>query len=124
MYKICVVGLGGSGGKTLQFLMDQLHSELARHGWTEDRLPRCWEFVHVDVPPTPDGVGAGLPPTVPAQGGTYIPVSSPTDSYAVLDSALQSNLTNQPAGSQLRQLVRWRPNAARVTTPITLGAGQ
>ncbi|MGY1741174.1 MULTISPECIES: tubulin-like doman-containing protein [unclassified Blastococcus] len=124
MYKICVVGLGGSGGKTLQFLMDQLGAELAKLGWGEDHLPRCWEFVHVDVPPVPDGVGAGLPPTVPKQGGTYIPVSSPTDSYAVLDRALQSNLISQPTGSQLRQLVRWRPHAARVTTPITLGAGQ
>ena len=58
MYKICVVGLGGSGGKTLQFLMDQLGSELAKRGWAEDHLPRCWEFVHLDVPPQPDGVGA------------------------------------------------------------------
>jgi hypothetical protein len=124
VYKICVVGLGGSGGKTLQFLMDQLKSELAASGWTADHLPRCWEFVHIDVPPTPDGVGAGLPPTVPAQGGTYIPVSSPTDNYATLDAALQTSLTNQPNGSQLRQLVRWRPKASDVTAPITLGAGQ
>ncbi|WP_448627706.1 tubulin-like doman-containing protein [Geodermatophilus sp. URMC 64] len=124
MYKICVVGLGGSGGKTLQYQMDQLRSELGAIGWTADHLPRCWEFVHVDVPPTPDGVDAGLPPTVPMQGGSYIPVSTPTDNYAVLDSALQATLGNQPTGSQLSQLVRWRPNAARVNTPITLGAGQ
>ncbi|MGY1730327.1 tubulin-like doman-containing protein [Geodermatophilus sp. SYSU D01045] len=124
MYKICVVGLGGSGGKTLQFLMDQLRSELSAKGWTADHLPRCWEFVHIDVPSAPDGVGPGLPQTVPAQGGTYIPVSNPTDSYAVLDAALQTTLSSQPTGSQLRQLARWRPDPGKVTTPITEGAGQ
>jgi len=124
VYKICVVGLGGSGGRTVQFLMDHLRSELAGVGWSADHLPRCWEFVHIDVPPTPDGVGVGLPPTVPAQGGTYIPVSSPNDSYGVLDAALQTNLLNQPTGSQLRQLARWRPRVTDVTAPITLGAGQ
>jgi tubulin-like protein len=124
VYKICVVGLGGSGGKTLQFLMDQLRSELATLGWTADSLPRCWEFVHIDVPSAPDGVGPGLPPTVPAQGGTYVPVSTAVDSYAVLDSALQTTLSNQPTGNQLRQLARWRPDPKTVTTPITAGAGQ
>ena len=124
MYKICVVGLGGSGGKTLQFLMDQLRSELTAIRWTADHLPRCWEFVHIDVPAAPDGVGPGLPPTVPAQGGTYIPVSTATDNYAVLDAALQTTLGNQPAGNQLRQLARWRPDPRAVNTPITSGAGQ
>src|SRR5829696_8388813 len=103
--------------------MEQLKAELGSLGWTGDQLPRCWEFVHIDVPPAPDGVGPGLPPVVPAQGGTYIPVSSPMDNYSVLDAALQRNLLNQPAGSQLRQLVRWRPQADRVEA-ITLGAGR
>src|SRR4051794_16362456 len=104
--------------------MDQLRSELSSLQWTGNDLPRCWEFVHIDVPPAPDGVGPGLPATVPSQGGTYIPVSSPTDNYAVLDNALQANLAAQPTGNQLRQLVRWRPHPRRVNTPITLGAGQ
>jgi hypothetical protein len=124
VYKICVIGLGGSGGKTLQFLMDQLGSELVAQGWAGGDLPRCWEFVHVDVPPSPDGVGPGLPPSVPAQGGTYIAVSTPTDNYAVLDHALQEHLAHQPVGNQLRQLVRWRPHPPSVNTPITAGSGQ
>lgn len=124
MYKICVVGLGGSGGKTLQFLMDQLRTELTGAGWERPHLPKCWEFVHIDVPPAPDGIGPGLPATVPSQGGSYIPVTTPGDSYAVLDSAVEQALTKHPQGSQLHQLARWRPIPAHVGTEITKGAGQ
>ncbi|MGY1619067.1 tubulin-like doman-containing protein [Geodermatophilus sp. SYSU D00691] len=123
MYKICVVGLGGSGGKTLRFLMEQLKAELAAKGWTADQLPRCWEFVHIDVPAQPDGLGPGLPPAVDTLGGTYIPVTSPTDDYGVLDAALQRSLVTQPAGNQLRQLARWRPQPNTVDA-ITHGASQ
>ena len=123
MHKIYIVGLGGSGGKTLQFLMDQLGSELRERGWTRDALPRCWQLIHADVPAKPDGVEEGLPPTVPQQGGTYIPITTPNDRYQQLDMGLEQALA-QPSVNQLRQLVGWRPDAARVTTPIVLGAGQ
>lgn len=125
MYKIYIVGLGGSGGKTLQFLMDQLSGELRERGWKADHLPRCWKFVHVDVPAQPDGrdKSEGLPATVPEQGGTYLGVTTPNDQYAQLDAGLEKVLS-QPPGTALRQLVGWRPDASRVATPITLGAGQ
>lgn len=125
MYKFYVVGLGGSGGKTLQFLMDQLSSELRDRGWPHDHLPRCWQFVHVDVPHQPDGVdkSEGLPPTVPDQGGTYLGVTTPNDHYHQLDTALEKSLS-EPPGTALRQLVRWRPDASKVVSPIVLGAGQ
>src|SRR4051794_30799109 len=99
--------------------MDQLRIELAARGWTADHLPRCWEFVHIDVPPVPDGIEPGLPPTVPVQGGTYVPVANPTDKYAVLDQALATSLANQPTGNQLRQLVRWRPLPSAVGVEVT-----
>ena len=125
MYKIFIVGLGGSGGKTLQFLMDQLSGELRDRGWKHDRLPRCWQFVHIDVPSQPDGRDSaeGLPATVPDQGGQYIAVTTPNDHYAQLDAGLEKNLS-QIKGGALRQLVGWRPDATRVTTPIVRGAGQ
>ncbi|MEP6559463.1 MAG: tubulin-like doman-containing protein [Nakamurella sp.] len=123
MHKIYVVGLGGSGGKTLQFLMDQLSTELRVRGWDREKLPRCWQFVHVDVPAQPDGVGDGLPPTVRQQGGRYLAVTTPNDRYQQLDAGLEQALA-QPSVNQLRQLVGWRPDASKVTTPIVLGAGQ
>ncbi len=123
MYKIYIVGLGGSGGKTLQFLMDQLGNELRERGWQHDHLPKCWQFLHLDVPPQPDGVGEGLPPTVRDQGGTYIPITTPNDRYQQLDAGLEQALS-QPSVGQLRQLVGWRPDPTKVTTPIVRGAGQ
>lgn len=123
MHKFFIVGLGGSGGKTLQFLMDQLRSELRRREWKGEHLPRCWQFVHVDVPAQPDGIGDGLPPTVPQQGGRYLPVTTPNDRYQQLDAGLEQALA-QDSVKQLRQLARWRPDAAQVNTPITKGAGQ
>jgi Tubulin like len=123
VHKLFVVGLGGSGGKTLQFLMDQLSTTLRERGWSQEKLPRCWQFVHVDVPAQPDGIGDGLPPTVPVQGGKYIGVTTPNDHYRQLDAGLERALS-QPSVNQLRQLVGWRPDASKVTTPITRGAGQ
>ena len=124
VYKICVVGLGGSGGKTLRFLMEQLKAELASLGWTDDQLPRCWEFVHIDVPAAPDGLGPGLPPVPSRPWAARTSRSArPTDDYVVLDAALQRSLVNQPAGNQLRQLARWRPQPSSVDA-ITHGAGQ
>jgi len=126
LYKFYVVGLGGSGGKTLQFLMDQLASELRDRGWTHDHLPRCWQFVHIDVPHQPDGVDKdeGLPPTVPDQGGTYLGVTTPADQYQQLDTALARSLSDIRPGNALRQLVRWRPDAGKVNFSIVNGAGQ
>jgi hypothetical protein len=120
MRRMFVVGLGGSGGKTLQFLMDQLRSELRAVGWTEDTLPAAWKFVHIDVPQVPDGVGDGLPDTVPQQGGTYIPiVTTPNATYSQLDAGVVGSL------DALDELVGWRPDPPEnVGVAIQLGAGQ
>ncbi|WP_196073272.1 tubulin-like doman-containing protein [Nakamurella alba] len=115
-----VVGLGGSGGKTLQFLMDQLRNELHAKGWTDDTLPASWKFVHIDVPQVPDGVGEGLPDTVPQQGGTYIPVvTTPNATYTQLDAGVVGGIPS------MEELVGWRPDPPEnVGVTIQLGAGQ
>lgn len=125
MYKFFVVGLGGSGGKTLQFLMDALQAELQGR-WTGDKLPACWKFVHIDLPPEGDGVGDEYPPVVRKQGGIYLPVTSgPHDRYTDLDSAVEQRLMTNQSSANLRELVGWRPNPAEAhSISISLGAGQ
>ena len=50
-------------------------------------------------------------------------VTTPNDRYQQLDAGLEQALS-QPSVNQLRQLVGWRPDPTKVTTPIVLGAGQ
>lgn len=47
MRKVLVVGCGGSGAKTLAYMMDQLHADLAAYGI--EKIPGCWQFLSVDT---------------------------------------------------------------------------
>ena len=63
MHKVLVVGCGGSGAKTLAYMMDQLKTTLAerlpeRYDSPKDvELPRAWQFVSVDVPTVAEATG-------------------------------------------------------------------
>lgn len=119
MRRFLVVGCGGSGGATLAYLMDQLRSDLAAHG--VDRLPRGWQFVHIDVPNTsdlgPDGLGS-----VEDQGGTYFGCGPRAAGYDVLDDAVSSKFAET---ARLDAMATWAPrHPDKVTNPISDGAGQ
>ena len=119
MRPFLIVGCGGSGGVTLQFLMDQLKSDLRQYGISE--LPRAWQFVHVDVPVAPDGIRPGLPRTVDEQGGRYIGLASPGSTYATVCNAVTGQLAAQ---KQAAQLATWHADPQRVPASIVAGAGQ
>jgi tubulin-like protein len=119
MRRFLLVGCGGSGGVTLQFVMDQLRADLALTG--VDALPDGWQFVHVDVPVKPDGVGRGMPPTVPDQGGRYVGFAHPGATYPGVAQNIEGKLRTS---GQLGQLATWRPNPEQVGIPIADGAGQ
>jgi hypothetical protein len=106
MRKVLIVGLGGSGGKTLSFIMDELKVILKDNGWKKDSLPECWKFVHIDVPSSADAIGKGLAPSVEAQGGKYIGLASATN-YPIYDRVAFDNFNNSIDG--LRSFARWRP---------------
>ena len=57
MYRrILFVGLGGSGGKTLRYLKQDLREWLNGVGWPSDeQIPRGFQFLHVDTPTAEDG---------------------------------------------------------------------
>ncbi|MEI2775766.1 MAG: tubulin-like doman-containing protein [Tetrasphaera sp.] len=115
MRNILFVGCGGSGGALLGYLMDQLRSDLRRHGI--ENLPGGWGFVHVDCPPAPDEVAPGLG-TVWDLGGKYIALAPQVGSYAIVDRAVTS-------GSAVGHIATWAPRRPdRVNVPIQLGAGQ
>ncbi|QPL04923.1 MULTISPECIES: tubulin-like doman-containing protein [Actinomyces] len=120
MYRVLVVGCGGSGAQTLAYMMDQLRADLAVYGIEE--IPGCWQFIHVDTPIQEER--PKMVPPVSAQGGRYVSCGVTTGQYSVVDSALVEKV--QARGSSgLRDLATWVPRrAADVTVPIHLGAGQ
>jgi hypothetical protein len=132
MQKVLVVGLGGSGGKTLSFLMDEARAQLKDLGWKEKnedgsvRLPDCWQFVHIDVPANPSlaVAGADLAGTVKGLGGEYIGVYNAGTSYYDIDDKVTEKF-QQSGTNGLQRLARWRP-APAIASGISIagGAGQ
>lgn len=120
MKKMLIIGLGGSGGKTVAFLMDELKVRLG-DAWGRETLPECWQFVHIDVPSVPDTVGSNLAASVSAQGGHYIGLTEATTSYGKLDAVFANSLG---ANNNLGYFGRWRPEPAEASNiPIAAGAG-
>jgi len=117
--KFLIVGCGGSGGSTLAYMMDQITSELTELGI--DRIPAGWQFVHVDVPTSPDTRIPGIG-NVFEQGGSYIATGPLAGSYSTLDSALSQSLGQ---GGHLEHIATWAPrDPTDIRVPITNGAGQ
>ncbi len=110
------IGLGGSGGKTLRFLKDQIHRWMKAHGIDGD-IPAGWQFLHIDAPPQPDG--DEINDRVPHLGGDeyvgLVPVGITFD-------AAQAQLDASPG--RRSELRTWRVEPAGLRIPIEAGAGQ
>jgi hypothetical protein len=121
MYKVLIVGLGGSGGKTLSFLMDELKVRLG-DSW-DGKLPAAWKFVHIDVPAVADGVGSNLASPVAELGGTYVGIAGKNSSYSNFDTTAMSSLRNQNPPA-LDLAARWRPDPRKGdAVAVSGGAG-
>ena len=116
--RFLLIGVGGSGGKTLRFLRRNLLERLEAVDWT-DGIPVGWQFLQIDVPPAPDGNAPDLPPQLP--DGSYTGLVVPGIVYSNLDSALlPSSATERMLGGS----VGWRPDPEQVSVNVAAGAGQ
>ena len=110
------IGLGGSGGKTLRFLKDQIQRWMKAHGIDGD-IPSGWQFLHIDCPPQPDG--NEINDRVPHLAG---------DEYLGLVQAgveLDGVQAGLDAASDRRSELRsWRVEPTGVRFSILDGAGQ
>jgi len=112
-----LVGVGGSGGKTLRVIRDDLQRRLHQAGWEGD-LPRAWQFLHVDVPTVADGNDPDLPEQLPER--QYQGLVGTGIDYRTIDQAMIST-----GGGHLKDaLGGWRPDPNRVNIPASKGAGQ
>ena len=112
-----IVGVGGSGGKTLRVVRNNLVRRLEQAGWQGD-LPKAWQFLHIDVPTIADGNDVDLPGQLPEndyQGMVGLGLD-----YRTIDTAM-----TQSGGSHVVDaLGGWRPDPNRVNIPVSKGAGQ
>lgn len=116
-----LVGVGGSGGKTLRVIRDSIEAKLRSRGWSvEDRgFPKAWQFLQIDVASAPDGDDPDLPRQLPASD--FFGMVSSGLTYSAMDGALAQRLTFE---QQLDSLGGWRPDPNKVQVAITRGAGQ
>lgn len=123
MYNVLVVGCGGSGVKTVAFMMDQLKADLRRHGIEE--IPACWQFLGVDTPVQEEDMSHLGVATLSDQGGQYVACGvSGGLGYPAVDAALTSKLTAERRRG-LRELATWMPSRPEdVIFPLSTGAGQ
>lgn len=113
-----IIGVGGSGGKTLRGLKYQLELKLQQAGWSGG-LPAAWQFLHFDTPTVQDGVDYPAP-FLPAQ--EYKGLVSAGANYDTVYKTIEgAHATNQAVHSDVeRQL----PDPRRVRVDVTKGAGQ
>ena len=119
--KMLIIGLGGSGGKTLRFLKRDLRRWIAQPGrkdpdqvWTGG-IPEGWQFLHIDTPTEPDGLEAGGEPLTERE---YVGLVG----EGVSLHSVMNKLDNVPGGEV--DLASWRVDPYRTKVPLGIGAGQ
>ena len=111
-----IIGVGGSGGKTLRAIRYELELRLQAAGWNEG-MPEAWQFLHYDTPVVQDG--AEYPaPFLPA--GSYRGLVASSATYSQVVAGIKHKIGKEFSDLIQRQL----PDPDYVAVPIYQGAGQ
>lgn len=115
MQPFLLVGVGGSGGKTLRAVQQELKAYLRQIGWTKG-IPSAWKFLHIDSVSTQDGSDfpADFLPTT-----DYVSLVPNGVPYSGIYNTL---IGKMPAEFKL-DLERPLPAPEEVMVPVSLGAG-
>jgi len=114
--KFLLIGVGGSGGKTLRALRSNLELKLNQANWN-DGLPMGWQMLHIDSPVKQDGTGFPAP-MLPASD--YKGLSRSGQKY----SDAYANAFNFVDRQDFADYKRFLPDEKDVNVDITAGAGQ
>lgn len=112
-----IVGVGGSGGKTLRVIRKDLEDRLVKAGYTKG-FPSGWQLLHIDVPTLADGNDPDLPAQLPVSD--YQGMVGTGVDYRTIDTAL----VQKGGRHEVDALGGWRPNPDKVNIPAARGAGQ
>lgn len=110
-----VVGVGGSGGKTVRAIRQALRFRLEQEGWNKG-IPTGWQFLHIDSPTAQDGVE--FPAPLMSQED-YLSLVPSGVTYSTIFDDVVSNI--EPAFS--KDVRRSLPSPTDVKVPVFLGAG-
>ena len=111
--KFLLVGLGGSGGKTLRYVKQALQEWFRQVGWNGE-IPEGWQFLHIDTPPNQDSpVIPGAPELLGAD--EYLSLNPPGVEFQTIVEVLKDR------GIDLRG---WQVDPVIMNIPIDMGAGQ
>lgn len=110
-----IVGVGGSGGKTIRAIRQALRFRLEQENWTKG-LPTGWQFLHIDSPTAQDGVEFPAP-LMPQED--YLSLVPSGVTYATIHDDIVNRV--EPAFAQ--DVRRSLPSPTEVKVPIYLGAG-
>ena len=111
-----LVGVGGSGGKTLRALRHSLELRLQQEDWHEG-WPNAWQMLHVDSPVTQDG--ASFPAAfLPSEN--YFPLVAPGTHYRQAHQRVLANLPHELVPDIEKSL----PSDQEVNVDIGIGAGK
>jgi hypothetical protein len=110
-----VVGIGGSGGKTVRAARQALQFKLDQQGWDGD-WPEAWQLIHIDSPTTPDGLEFPAP-LLPQED--YLSLVPNGVGYQVIHDKVIQGLGAKHSLEVQRSL----PSPAQVKVPVGLGAG-
>ncbi|HEX8645520.1 MAG TPA: tubulin-like doman-containing protein [Thermoleophilaceae bacterium] len=116
LQKYLLIGVGGSGGKTLRYTWRELDRRLAAVKWRAG-VPKAWRFLHIDVPEYPDVVEGDVPADI-GPDARYLGLAESPRQYWQYDDELarQTDL--------LRSVAGWRPDPRLDYSPPFKGAGQ
>lgn len=114
------IGVGGTGGKTLGVIQDQLRTELAAIGRSE--LPPGWQFLHIDVPAVVDTAATDLPYGLSRT--EYVPLTTESSTFSNVSQSVDRSLGSD-GYARYQAWDCWRPYPPdRVKVTLSEGAGQ
>lgn len=113
-----IIGVGGSGGKTLRGLRYQLELVLRQKGW-KGGIPPAWQFLHIDTPIAQDGQEYPAPFLPPDE---YRGLVSGGMSYQTVYNAISHG--GSIADAEIDDVTRQLPDPKRVRVAVDRGAGQ
>lgn len=110
-----IVGVGGSGGKTVRAIRQALKFKLEQEGWTKS-MPEGWQFLHIDSPTAQDGVDFPAPLMPQSDYLSLVPAGI---NYATI----HDDIINKVEPAFARDVRKSLPSPIEVKVPVHLGAG-